>query len=32
MGFSPQLVVAAATPALDYPRHDLPPHLRLAAT
>ena len=26
--FSPRLVVAAGSPALDYPRADLPPHVR----
>lgn len=28
MWYSPHLVVAAGSPGLDYPRHDLPPHLR----
>ncbi|MFP3712285.1 glycosyltransferase [Puerhibacterium sp. TATVAM-FAB25] len=28
MWFSPRLVVAAGSPALDYPRDDLPPHIR----
>lgn len=28
MWFSPQLVVATGSPALDYPRDDLPPHVR----
>lgn len=26
--YSPELVVAAGAPGLDYPRHDLPPHVR----
>ncbi|GEK21776.1 glycosyl transferase [Cellulomonas xylanilytica] len=28
MWFSPQLVVAAGSPGIDYPRHDLPAHVR----
>lgn len=28
MWFSPQLVVASGSPGLDYPRDDLPPHVR----
>ncbi|MBX9243387.1 glycosyltransferase family 1 protein [Actinotalea ferrariae] len=28
MWFSPQLVVASGVPGLDYPRSDLPPHVR----
>lgn len=28
MWYSPQLVVAAGSPGLDYPRSDLPPHIR----
>src|SRR5690625_2209455 len=28
MWYSPQLVVAAGAPGLDYPRADLPPHIR----
>lgn len=28
MWFSPQLVVASGVPGLDYPRSDLPPHIR----
>jgi MGT family glycosyltransferase len=28
MWFSPQLVVGAGSPGLDYPRDDLPPHIR----